>query len=390
MLGQTNAKIAGGASVEEIKNDCLLVDDTQTPLSYSDISDIYCFKIDENNFVKATSTSPGGGSNTLYISKGFRYNSQVGSSVNLSFGQTYYYPANTLFGSMLSPNKDFMVLSGLNTNTNIFVIPLTKNGEDYSLGTPVSFDLQVSSGSSSGFTLHCFLDNNTFAYCISNAIHIFRYQNGEITELKVIPATTTIQNIKGYEGKLLILRSGTNTVIELFDYELETTVKTYTATSKSLGSYCLVYKDYGLFCSTNINTNYFLLDLDSFTEITLTKPSSVWTTTTALAPDDFLEIKDNEIIIAPNTYPSGNQKYYAFKFDFVNKIMSNVTVIPQPEQWSSQLSYVISFYYIEGILLAYSSSQGITRGNFYKFQQNFITQLIYKGYVYDVSNEASS
>lgn len=389
MLSQTNAKIAGGG-VTEIKEDVLL-NNSEVTCSYSDMYCTKYLKIDDNNFVGASSTNPGGGSNSLFIQNGFFANSQRVSTIsNFSFGQSYTSSIAIRPGSMMSPNKDFMILSGVNSNTNIFAIPLTKSGDNYLLGTPISFDLGVTSGSD-GFSLHCFIDNNTFAYFYSSAIHIFQFQNNEITELKSISLANTPQNIKFYDGKFVIVYSGYDTVVDLLDYETETVVKTYTATSKSLQKYCLIYKNYCLLLSAYIDSNYILLNLDTFTEIMLTKPSSVWTITPPFFDEDFYELEDNKIIIAPNTYPATtDQQYYAFIFDFTNNTMLNIAVIPNTSTYYAQYSFYISFYYIKDFLMCYTMFQGNVRGHCYEISKDFVISIVYNGWVYTATDKASS
>ena len=133
----------GGESVEEIKDNLLLQNNDVPSVSHYEL---YSLKIDNKNFVKVYTDSPysSGSKNEIVICDGFRNSATRKSSVDLSIGQSYQSYVYVRDYGEVSPNKQLIILSGINSNTNIYAIPITRSGDYYSLGTPVSFDIGVS------------------------------------------------------------------------------------------------------------------------------------------------------------------------------------------------------------------------------------------------------
>lgn len=309
MLGQTNAKIAGGANVEVLTTGAIIED---TSSYNTDIGTFYKwnyaygsqYKIDDNNIVHYTSTNPGGGSNQLTIVASFGNDATIKSSVTLDFGQSYQEPQGVYKISKVSPNKDFLFVCHKSAAT-IFVVPLTKSGDDYSLGTPISLE---NIGATPTSNVNCFVSNDTFVIGIGANLNVYQYQNGEITFVKTIALSSTPQIMREYNGMLLI---GYSNKLDIMDYSTEQILYTENI---NCYSYLTFYKNFLIYGQYNV------LNLTNLTKITMTG-GAINTTYPPNRWDDYKEVSDNVLYLCPSSV-----SYNILEFNVVCLDLNNNTV----------------------------------------------------------------
>lgn len=286
MIGQTNAKVVSGGNVEVLERGAWVEDESTLIASIQTLTPYLQrihnrLKIDDTHFLEYTSTNPGGGSNTVAM-----YNSSTSqsalTSVSLYFGQSYTGYAYFCKTAKVSPNKELMIVGGVSSNTNIFAVPLIKNGNDYTFGSVVSLNV----GTTPTLNVNCFIDDSKFVFGFGSSLNIYEYQNGAITLLKTITLSGTPQALRCYSGKLIISYSGQ---LDIIDYETEEVL--YTENSAG-GNSLSIYKNYLIYNS------YSCLDLSTLTKLNITKSFTGYSL--PIRQDDYYEIRDNVICFAGN------------------------------------------------------------------------------------------
>lgn len=349
----------GGGSVEVLHRGFFVGDDTTYSTYSGENNNTYkgksCQKIDDNNYIYYSSSNPGGGSNTLSILSS-NYNGTTKNYVSLSFGQTYSSGPTMWQITAVSPNKDIVALKGINNNTNVFAIPLIKNGNDYSFGTPTSLDV----GSTPIDKTICFCKDNVFVVAIGSNLNAYQYQNGEISFVKTISLSSTPTVVRSYNGKLII---GYSSKIEIMDYETEEVLFTENVSMSS--GYITIYKNFMLYGEYNA------LNLTTLVKINI--DGTLQSSNVPDRNDDFMEGQGNtnNIFVAPNSTIPVN-------IDFDKGTKNNAPAFGDKVFVGSNNTFLIN----NRLRLSYSYT-GTYKNIFCDFV-DYPSYIIYEDYIYQI------
>lgn len=379
MLGQTNAKIVSGGNVEVLETkDLFIKNNGSTVIDAAPDS----LKIDDNNaidFTYQSSYAPSSTYNTVVIYSAMFSPRTTKSSISLNFGQGGSGRSYTM-GKIcsISPNKDRAVLSGLGSNTNVYVIPLTKNNNDYSLGTPISYDIGTASSN-----CPIWVDNDTFIKILGTSINVFTITNNEITLSKTIQTdfASDIVNIRFYNGKIICANAS---VVEVIDLSTEEVLYSLSTTLSS--AFIYLFKNFAVIGKTS-NPYFFILDLDTLQEKTMTATTT--TEATGGAPisyfnDDYIEYDENSIAIARAPYGG---KYAVCLLNFSQNTVTQISVLDV--SFTSNGTYIrtASFLGTDNAIYLLERYTSIISGTgyFWYLNKNVDSKIAYKGYDYSVT-----
>lgn len=263
MLGQTNAKIAGGANVEIIESKSNFVLNNENRFNEKGIytsydeamySPSYLF-IEKDKGIFCEASYPSGGQKLvlrkIYLNEttsNYSLTESTETSVNLDFGQTYSnIPSIMSNVANFSPDKSkVVVLRQTSPFNTIYIVPLTKSNDVYSFGTVVTIsDIpELSSITLARFIR--FLDNNTFFFKITenskDSICVCQINNDDtVSVVKKISledlniGTTTISMLELVNGLVLIIDRNAN-IVSFIDIDNEVAVYTETLTNAIMAS----------------------------------------------------------------------------------------------------------------------------------------------------------
>lgn len=367
-FGNGNGGGGGGSITDEIIVDGIAYDNKgDFNVSYSNFQGKFNgLKIDSPFFkfqLGYTSTNPGGGSYalTIYTTTFNGTNNFITatiSSIPLYFGQTYTSQTFLSNVSCISPNKEFVVVCGVNTQkTSIFAVKLTKDGNNnYIFDTSFS-SISIDTGVE-GNTAPVFINNDTFVCFKETTVYVYQITNNTISFIKSISLDITYSFRTACNGLLVI---GTSNKIEFIDISTENIV--YTESSISYGGIC-VYENKVIFRNLG-NVPFFIYDVTNgvVTKDNFTIGENTFYTTATSSDIVILKVDQNKVFVFCSCY-STTQCFQFAEINFNNNTITQLPVVGDFRLTSTGTYHYISCYFQdETTLYCYAAYQGGYEGS---------------------------
>lgn len=302
--------------------------------------------LDKNIFISYSVQNPDGGTNSLLIKKLLEDGTFTTlSSISLYFGISYTSIQMLSNVAVISPNKDFVVVTDKSSNI-VYVVPIIKNGENYLLGTPVEYN---TFGSYVELSNPVMISDNEFALGINDetdesnpvtAIQIFKFENGTITLSQTLQTNIKPVYLKFADNKFL-----TYTLTNLAEIvRMDGTTKSLSmTTSNILKTYMM--ENFVVFLPSNL-TNSIIVDLKNEEIVNMDKSGltqyGIYTNNSTVSSDKVLKLADNKFVILD--YSLGSNQPVGFIFDFTeNKITNSIIINNFPPTVLGSSTYS-SFY----------------------------------------------
>lgn len=425
MLGQTNAKIAGGANVEIIESKSNFALNNKNRFNEKGIYTDYGLAmylpgylfIEKDKGIFCEAAYPSGGQ-TLVLRK-INLNEQTSNysllqstetSVNLDFGQTYSnIPSIMSNVANFSPDKSkVVVLRQTSPFNTIYIVPLTKSNDVYSFGTVVTIsDIpELSSITLARFVR--FLDNNTFIFkCTENSkdsICVCRINNDDtISVVKKISledlniGTTVITMLEFINGLALIIDRNTN-IVSFIDIDNDVAVYTETLTNSIMatqdtGRRQILVSDNKVFISLQYSQNQ-PFAVYSVSNKVVTKHEftvSSGTSIPSLQYFDFYTIfyADSNKIGIVYCRPTSPRIIGLVFYSFQDFILSSVEVVNDEINVSSSASMSCYIYEQNSLFFVMSAYQGSSSiSTFCYIEDSAAYKLKYDNYIYLLSENS--
>ncbi|MDR1196378.1 MAG: hypothetical protein LBL00_07880 [Endomicrobium sp.] len=160
------------------------------------------FNKDRSKDISYSNTTPGGGYNRLYINQVNPEDITVRSPlsyISISFGQSYTNPGLQLANVLTaSKDDDFLLLCGLNYNTNIFRIGIDPS--TYQMTSVVTFDTTIENPKKLEI-----IDANNYVNYSGQNIQVFTFDGDAITLSKTIALDFDIMRVNAVNGYIVAI-----------------------------------------------------------------------------------------------------------------------------------------------------------------------------------------
>lgn len=382
MLGNTNAKIVSdGSDVEILETQPQAYyrcngDFVPSNSSWSIIGNTVKYKnIEEpffNQMILATGDLSGEAKNikTCKVTVSDKFYRNETSSIYFDYGQVQNSSLKFNYSCAISPDKQYVVVCGINSNTNIYVLKLTKSGDDYIFDTSfttISIDTTVT-----GNTYPIFLTYDTFACLKGTNVNIYKIENNTISLVKTITLDFTPNKPLFSIGKNLIVAN--SSTMKVIDTDTETILYTE-STSLSLNSLDVI-DNYIIVARNNTSTPFYIYSINN-NIVTKEKFTKTGTYQTNGMTNFKIIKKDNNKVYALTNSSMANYLISIVVFDFSNNTISKMFT---PSILTSSQN-IATNYYIENENTFYIYNSYTTsiydRGRFLISYQEINTKISY-------------